>query len=73
MADLETFRLRLEELKAQGVDIDPAKVEEEIIQAFGHNDFADNTTLWLLLIGPFGYLFIDKIRHRRKIKFYENS
>lgn len=36
---LETFKLRLEELKEQGVDIDPEKVTEEIVQA--HNRFLD--------------------------------
>lgn len=32
MSQLETFRLRLEQLKEQGVDIDPEKVTEEIIE-----------------------------------------
>ena len=30
---LETFKLRLEELKKMGVDIDPEKITEEVMQA----------------------------------------
>ena len=33
MSQLETFRLRLEQLKEQGVDIDPDKLTEEIVQS----------------------------------------
>jgi hypothetical protein len=32
MSQLENFKLQLEELKKQGVDIDPEKVTQEIVQ-----------------------------------------
>jgi hypothetical protein len=33
MSNLETFRMRLEQLKQQGADIDPSKVTEEIVDS----------------------------------------
>ena len=33
MSQLENFRLRLEQLKEQGVDINPEKITQEVIQA----------------------------------------
>lgn len=33
MSQLENFRIRLEQLKEQGMDIDPEKITQEVIQA----------------------------------------
>jgi hypothetical protein len=40
---MDMFRLRLEQLKAQGVDIDPQKITEEVIESLQPKNIKDLT------------------------------
>jgi len=38
---------------------------------YKENTYTDNTVFLLILLGPLTYLFLNKIRHIRKINYYK--